>query len=150
MLRFINRLLGRHQNTLPPFDFSRNRFPTKKKWPPNLRNLTDKQNFRFERKFKRRVKMKAVDPQWNRRVTVVIWSLITFVVVYGVLFQDFRHDPLNPQPGEQPFQRLRDRMWKMLGGFYTHTEETIAVERGARRDPTQKQEDAVDLRPNGT
>jgi hypothetical protein len=60
MLGLINRLLGRHKTTLPPFDFMRNRFPAKKKWPPNLRNLTDKQNFRFERKFKRRIKLKAV------------------------------------------------------------------------------------------
>jgi hypothetical protein len=150
MLGLINRLLGRHKTTLPPFDFMRNRFPAKKKWPPNLRNLTDKQNFRFERKFKRRIKLKAVSPQWNRWTKIVQWSIIGFIVVYGVLFHDFAQDPMNPRPGEQVFKGLRDRTWRVLGGFYTHTEDVIAVERGARRQPTGKPEDLVDLRPSGT
>ncbi|KAF1917200.1 hypothetical protein BDU57DRAFT_259391 [Ampelomyces quisqualis] len=135
MLGFINRLLGRTKNTLPPFDFARNHFRRRKQWPPNLKTLTEKQQFRFERKFKRRVKMKAVSETWNRRVTVVIWSLISFVVVYGVLFHDFANDPMNPRPGEQPFVGLRRWMWDKLGGFYTHTEESIkGGERGSRRE----------------
>jgi hypothetical protein len=123
MLRLFNRLLGRHENTLPPFDFARNKYPAKKKWPPNLRALTDKQQFRFERKFKRRIKAKSIRPQWNKWTKVVQWSLISFIVVYGVLFHDFRKDPMNPRPGEQPFEGLRKRMWGMFGGFYTHTED---------------------------
>lgn len=132
---FINRLLGRKQNTLPPFDFARNRFLRRKQWPPNFTTLTEKQQFRFERKFKRRIKMKAVSETWNRRVTIVIWSLISFVVVYGVLFHDFAKDPMNPRPGEQPFVRLRGWMWNKLGSFYTHTEETMkGGGRGSRRE----------------
>ncbi|EUC50421.1 hypothetical protein COCMIDRAFT_82031 [Bipolaris oryzae ATCC 44560] len=136
MLRLINRLLGRHENTLPPFDFARNKYPVKKKWPPNLRALTEKQQFRFERKFKRRIKLKSERPLWNKWTKVVQWSLISFIVVYGVLFHDFRKDPMNPRPGEQPFEGLRQRMWGILGGFYTHTEDSMkdaGGERGARR-----------------
>ena len=134
MLRFLNRLIGRHENTLPPFDFARNRFRAKKKWPPNLRALTDKQQFRFERKFKRRIKAKSIRPVWNKWTKIVQWSLISFIVVYGVLFHDFRKDPMNPRQGEQPFEGLRQRMWNILGGFYTHTEETMKGEgRGSRR-----------------
>ena len=123
MLRLFNRLLGRNENTLPPFDFACNKYPAKKKWPPNLRALTDKQQFRFERKFKRRIKMKSIRPQWNKWTKVVQWSLISFIVVYGVLFHDFRNDPMNPRPGEQVFEGLRKRMWGLFGGFYTHTED---------------------------
>jgi hypothetical protein len=123
MLRLINRLLGRHENTLPPFDFARNKYPAKKKWPPNLRALTEKQQFRFERKFKRRIKAKSIRPEWNKWTKVVQWSMISFILVYGVLFHDFRKDPMNPRPGEQPFEGLRKRMWGMFGGFYTHTVE---------------------------
>jgi hypothetical protein len=133
MNRLIARLLGRKQTKLPPFDHVRNRFPAKKKWPPNLHELTDKQNFRFERKYKRRIKLKAIRPEWNRKVTVVTWSLISFIVVYGVFFYDFANDPMNPRPGEQPFKALRKKMWDTLGGFYTHTDATIKGERGARR-----------------
>ncbi|KAL1792399.1 hypothetical protein ACET3X_008906 [Alternaria dauci] len=116
MLRFFNRLLGRHQNTLPPFDFARNKYPAKKKWPPYLRALTEKQQFRFERKFKRRIKMKSIRPVWNKWTKIVQWSLITFIAVYGVLFHDFRYDPMNPTPGEQPFKGLRK---KMIAGRYS-------------------------------
>ncbi|KAF2847129.1 hypothetical protein T440DRAFT_521123 [Plenodomus tracheiphilus IPT5] len=134
MLQLINRLLGRTQNTLPPFDLARNRFRVKKTWPPNLRELTEKQQFRFERKFKRRIKAKSIKPQWDRWTKIVQWSIISFIVVYGVLFHDFRKDPMNPRPGEQPFAGLRQRMWGMLGNFYTHTEERPTAARGSRRE----------------
>lgn len=147
MLQFINRLLGRNQNTLPPFNFARNRFRVKKKWPPNLRELTEKQQFRFERKFKRRTKLKSLRPRWDRWTKIVQWSMIGFILVYGVLFHDFRKDPMNPRRGEQPFEGLRQRMWELLGNFYTHTESTLKVERGARKlEPlgTRATEDAED------
>jgi len=133
MLRFINRLLGRHQNTLPPFDLARNRFRVKKKWPPTFSELTDKQKFRFERKFKRRIKAKSTNPLWNKWTKIAQWSLISFVAVYGVLFHDFRKDPNNPRLGEQPFEGLRARMWEILGNFYTHSEGSMAIERGGQR-----------------
>jgi hypothetical protein len=134
MLGFFQRLFGRHKNTLPPFDFARNRFRMRKEWPPKFTALTEKQQFRFERKFKRRIKMKAMRPQWNKWVKIVQWSLISFIAVYGVLFHDFAKDPMNPRPGEQPFVTLRTWMWNKLGSFYTHTEETMTGGgRGSRR-----------------
>ncbi|KAF1836859.1 hypothetical protein BDW02DRAFT_202047 [Decorospora gaudefroyi] len=136
MLRLINRLLGRRQNTLPPFDFARNRYPAQKKWPPYLPSLTEKQQFRFEKKFKSRIRFKSIRPVWNKWVTIVQWSLISFILVYGVLFHDWAKDPMSPRPGEQPFLGLRAKMWAFFGKFYTHTEESIrveGVERGARR-----------------
>ncbi|KAH3908626.1 hypothetical protein HBH56_169910 [Parastagonospora nodorum] len=134
LLTLFRRLFGRERSTLPPFDFASNRFHMRKKWPPNFDELTKKQQFRFERKFKRRIKDKAIRPEWNRKVTIVIWSLISFVLVYGVLFHDFAKDPWNPKPGEQPFIGLRTWMWNKLGNFYTHTEETMkGGGRGSRR-----------------
>jgi hypothetical protein len=134
MSGFFARLFGRQKSTLPPFDFARNRFPMRKKWPPNLRALTERQQFRFERKFKRRIREKSIRPQWNKWVKIVQWSIISFVLVYGVLFHDFAKDPMNPRPGEQPFKRLRGWMWGKLEGFYTHTENAFKGEvRGARR-----------------
>jgi hypothetical protein len=139
MLGFFQRLFGRQRNTLPPFDFARNRFRMRRPWPPNFRELTEKQQFRFERKFKRRIKLKSTRPLWNKSVKIVQWSLISFIVVYGVLFHDFAKDPMNPRPGEQPFVRIRTWMWNKLGNFYTHTEETMkGGGRGARRvEPMQ-------------
>jgi hypothetical protein len=96
--------------------------------------MTEKQQFRFERKFKRRIRDKAIRPEWNRKVKVFTWSVISFIVVYSVLFHDFRYDPMNPRQGEQPFKSLREAMWRNLGKFYTHTEDTLTGGgRGARR-----------------
>lgn len=131
MLQLLNRLLGRRTKPeLPPFDFARNRFRAKKKWPPNMRTLTEKQQFRFERKFKRRLRMKAIKPQWQRWTKIVQWSAIGFVTVYGVFFHDFAKDPMNPRPGEQPFKGLRDWVKRLGEGIWTHT---ATRERGGRR-----------------
>lgn len=127
MLQLLQRLVGRApRNELPPFDFTRNRFRVKKKWPPNLSELTDRQNFRFERKFKRRLRLKSIKPQWQKWTKIAQWSMISFVVVYGVLFHDFAHDSMNPRPGEQPFSGIRARMWGLWEGLWTHTSETSA------------------------
>ncbi|KAH7117084.1 hypothetical protein B0J11DRAFT_108833 [Dendryphion nanum] len=126
MLRLIQRLLGRApKSQLPPFNFARNRFRAKKIWPPNLRELTEKQQFRFERKFKRRLRLKSIRPTWNKWTKIIQWSMIGFVVVWGVFFHDFVKDPLNPQPGEQPFKALRDWTKRKLGGFWTHTDDRL-------------------------
>jgi hypothetical protein len=138
MLQLLRRLLGRPPKTqLPPFDFARNRFKPKKTWPPQLSELTEKQQFRFERKFKRRMLIKSTRPQWVKWTKIVQWSLISFVVVYGVFFHDFAKDPMNPRPGEQPFVRLREWMWELYGGFWTHTRN-----RDRRRSPSAEERDA--------
>mgnify|MGYP003624111699 CR=1 FL=1 len=145
MLGLFRRLFGRERSTLPPFDFARNRFRQKKKWPPNLRELTERQQFRFERKFKRRIRLKSLRPVFNKWVKITQWSIISFIVVYGVLFHDFAKDPMNPRPGEQPFKGVREKMWAWIGNFYTHTEASIKGERGARRqEPLHGRRDEED------
>jgi hypothetical protein len=121
-LGLFARLFGRYQKTkLPPFDFTRNRFQVKKAWPPQLLELTERQQFRFERKFKRRMRLKSIKPQWQKWTKIVQWSMISFVVVWGVFFHDFASDPMNPRPGEQPFVGLREWMRGLYGGFWSHT-----------------------------
>ncbi|KAF2016897.1 hypothetical protein BU24DRAFT_419944 [Aaosphaeria arxii CBS 175.79] len=135
MFQSLLRLLGRApKNTLPPFDFKRNRYPAIKKWPPNLRELTEKQQFRFERKFKRRLRLKSIKPTWNKWVKIVQWSLIGGVTVYAVFFYDFRKDPMNPRPGEQPFDWLRAWTREKLGGVWSVGSGSSTIgERGQRR-----------------
>ncbi|KAF2866190.1 hypothetical protein BDV95DRAFT_631955 [Massariosphaeria phaeospora] len=121
MLQLIRRVLGRSTSQLPPFDFARNRYRAKKHWPPNLRHLTEKQQFRFERKYKRRLLLASIKPEWNKWTKIVQWSLIGFVLVWGVFFHEFATDPMNPRPGEEPFKEFRAWMWNGVRGFWTHT-----------------------------
>lgn len=139
----VQRVLGRPPKTqLPPFNPARNRFPAKKKWPPQLMELTERQQFRFERKYKRRLRMKSLRPVWNKWVTIVQWTLIGGISVYAILFHDFAKDPMNPRPGEQPFKGLRSYLKGLTGGFWTHT----SVEREpalASSDEEEAVEEAV-------
>jgi hypothetical protein len=138
MLKLIQRLLGRAppQNTLPPFNFARNRYPAKKKWPPQLMQLTERQQFRFERKFKRRLQLKSFRPGWDKWVKITMWTLIGTVTIYSVLFHDFTNDAMNPRPGEQPFKSLRDWLKRQTSGFWSYSKDIEeARERGFRRAP---------------
>ncbi|KAF2272803.1 uncharacterized protein EI97DRAFT_349165, partial [Westerdykella ornata] len=80
------RVIGRKQNTLPPYDFARSPYRAKKPWPPPLMSLSEHRQFNFERRFKRRLLLKSIRPNWNRWVKVAqkvgIWS----IVIYSVFF----------------------------------------------------------------
>ena len=138
MLQLLQRLLGRSPKPeLPPFNFARNRFRAKKAWPPQLLELTEKQQFRFERKFKRRLRLKSIKPQWQKWTKIVQWSMISFVLVYGVFFYDFSKDPMNPRPGEQPFKGLRAWMRGLYSGIWTHTNSVEEIQARTRRRAQQ-------------
>ncbi|KAF2711962.1 hypothetical protein K504DRAFT_464060 [Pleomassaria siparia CBS 279.74] len=121
MLQLVRRLLGRQRSTLPPFDFARNRYKAKKEWPPWIRELNERQQFRFERKFKRRLLIKSIKPTYIKWNKIVMWSLISFVTVYAVLWHDFANDPMNPRPEEQPFNALRNWVKSWTDSIWTHT-----------------------------
>ncbi|KAF2105348.1 hypothetical protein BDV96DRAFT_509506 [Lophiotrema nucula] len=121
----VRRILGRPPpNQALPFDFARNRFRAKKKWPPNLHELTERQQFRIERKFKRRSLLKSQRPVWNKWVKIVQWNLIGGITVWTLFFADFRKDKMNPRPGEQPFEGLRNWVKDKFDGLWTHTAST--------------------------
>lgn len=84
-----------------------NRFKPQKVWPPDFSKLNEKQQFRFEHKYRRRAKLKYARPGWNKGVKLTSWvacscmampsnhcsesvthSTIVAVFVYGVLFMD--------------------------------------------------------------
>ena len=129
-------------NTLPPFNFRRNRYLAKTQWPPVLRNLPHEQQFRFERKFKRRLRLKAVDEVWNRNVGIGMWSLISFIVVYSVFFHDFRHDKWNPRPGEEVFEPIREWVRERWRGLWTAGSLDLG-ERGAPRKTDDVERDLI-------
>ena len=119
-LRWLKNLIWTPpKNPLPPFNFKRLRFPSKTRWPPQLHELTDHQQFRFERKFKRRLRMKAVDENWNNNVKVATWGIISSVVIYTVFIHDFVKDPNNPKPDELVFEGVRGWVGGLWGGLWT-------------------------------
>jgi hypothetical protein len=80
--------------------------------------MSEFRQFHFERRWKRRTLEKAINPAWQKGVKITTWVTISFVVIYAVWFYDFRYDSVNPQPGEQPFQDLRDWTRDFLRGIF--------------------------------
>lgn len=43
----------------------------KKVWPPDFSKLSEKEKFRFERRYKRRVKLASARPRWDKFMRLV-------------------------------------------------------------------------------
>ncbi|KAI9847382.1 MAG: hypothetical protein M1837_002570 [Sclerophora amabilis] len=70
------------------FDFHTNPYKAKKLWPPDFTKLTPKHQFRLERRYKRRAKLKWARPKWTKAMKLAQWGCMASVLVYGVLFMD--------------------------------------------------------------
>ncbi|KAI0136909.1 hypothetical protein BJ170DRAFT_35163 [Xylariales sp. AK1849] len=86
------------------------RYKPRKIWPPDFSKLSQKEQFRFERRYKRRVKLATARPRWDKIVRMAQLFSVTSVLVYSVLFMDWNTE-------HQPFQGLRDRFWAAVGSF---------------------------------
>jgi hypothetical protein len=94
-----------------------NPYRAKRLWPPDFAKLPPKHQFRLERRYKRRSKLKFARPRWTKAVRLVqlssivckyinfaLWNIphkVTVVAVYGVLFMEWNLD--TSENGEQPF-----------------------------------------------
>ncbi|KAI5864047.1 hypothetical protein GGS23DRAFT_595697 [Durotheca rogersii] len=99
---------------LPP------RYTPKKVWPPDFSRLSEREQFRFERRYKRRVLLATARPRWDRAVRLAQWACIVArarareragFLVYIVLFFDAG------EGREQPFQGIRDQFWELFAAF---------------------------------
>lgn len=81
-----------------------NPYRSKTVWPPDFSKLNPKQQFRYERKFKRRSKLKWANPGWVKGVKVAQFCSIVFVLIYGVLFMDLSNEG---SPRHRPFAGIR-------------------------------------------
>lgn len=70
-------------------------------WPPNFAELPHTAQFRFEKKYRRRAKLKHMNPTWIKSVKIFQWVACTGFAVYAILFYDW---PLEENyVGEPPF-----------------------------------------------
>ncbi|KAI6088757.1 hypothetical protein F4821DRAFT_81721 [Hypoxylon rubiginosum] len=85
-------------------------YKPKKVWPPDFSRLSEKEQFRFERRYKRRLLLATARPRWDKYVRLAQLFSVTSVFIYSVLFMDW-------QTEKQPFQGVRDKFWGALGAF---------------------------------
>jgi hypothetical protein len=58
----------------PLFDFDANPYKVKRIWPPDFSKLSPKHQFRLERRYKRRAKLKWARPRWTKGVKLAQWG----------------------------------------------------------------------------
>jgi hypothetical protein len=55
----------------------RERYPPKKVWPPDFKRLSPQEQLKFEKKFKRRLAIKAERPRWNKAIQLAQLFTVT-------------------------------------------------------------------------
>ncbi|KFY68278.1 hypothetical protein V496_01198 [Pseudogymnoascus sp. VKM F-4515 (FW-2607)] len=99
-----------------------NLYTAKRLWPPDFSKLSPKHQFRLERRYRRRSKLKWARPKWTKAVKIAQLGSIVFVAVYGVLFADWKQE-------NEPFQGVRTKFREMTSSIWTTN-----PERGQRRE----------------
>ncbi|KAI0376382.1 hypothetical protein F5Y04DRAFT_211034 [Hypomontagnella monticulosa] len=100
----------RNSTMTPLTGIYNSRYKPKKVWPPDFSKLSEKEQFRFERRYKRRVKLATARPRWDKLVRLTQLFSVTFVLIYSVLFMDWNTE-------KQPFQGVRDTVFGAFGAL---------------------------------
>ncbi|KAK4163661.1 hypothetical protein QBC43DRAFT_318996 [Cladorrhinum sp. PSN259] len=93
-------------------------YKLKKVWPPDMSTMSSQQQLRFEKKYKRRLKLATARPGWDKGVKLAQLFTITFVLVYTALFMDWNGLPT-------PYEGVREKFWSFFGVF---TDDTRVIE----------------------
>lgn len=64
----------------PKLTIQNNPYKTKKVWPPDFSKLSPHEQFKFEKRYKRRVKLASARPKWNKIIQLTQLFSITCTV----------------------------------------------------------------------
>lgn len=92
-----------------PFRAHNNPYRARKKWPPDFRNLDPKQQFHFEKTYRRRAILKWARPTWNKSIKILQQTLITFTIIYFVFIYNPDHGMGTPFDGVCVFLLFANR-----------------------------------------
>ncbi|KAK5218174.1 hypothetical protein LTR96_009857 [Exophiala xenobiotica] len=82
-----------------PFRVNNNPYRARKSWPPDFNNLDPKQQFHFEKTYRRRAALKWARPTWNKSIKILQQTLITFTIIYFVFICEPTHGQGTPFDG---------------------------------------------------
>ncbi|KAK3173061.1 hypothetical protein OEA41_006390 [Lepraria neglecta] len=124
----------RLSSALPKLTIHNNPYKAQKQWPPDFTKLHPKHQFRFERKYRRRAKLKWARPRWVKGVKLAAWGSCLFVLVYGVLFMDW-----GEMAGRdtKPFAGIREWVRNQTSSIWTAAPSTVAVD-SSGKEPGQR------------
>ncbi|KAK4547965.1 hypothetical protein LTR36_010684 [Oleoguttula mirabilis] len=107
-----------------PFTAETNPYRSKRTWPPDFTKLSQKHQFRLERRYRRRTKLKWARPTWKKVTKLTQWGSILFVVVYGVGWLDMS--------GGREGEGDERTVWEEVRRWWAGGEGEGLVERGRR------------------
>ncbi|KAJ5225656.1 hypothetical protein N7468_006881 [Penicillium chermesinum] len=90
-----------------PEDDPYSQYQPKRKWPPDMSKLSQKHQFRLERKYRRRAALKYARPNFIKMVTLAQWIIIGFVGIYAVLFMEW-------DTKDTPFDGIRESVFSSV------------------------------------
>ena len=82
-----------------PIHISNNPYRARKKWPPDFRDLDPKQQFHFEKTYRRRAAMAYTRPAWNKSIKILQQTLITITLVYFIFIAEPKNGEGTPFDG---------------------------------------------------
>ncbi|KEF54236.1 uncharacterized protein A1O9_09402 [Exophiala aquamarina CBS 119918] len=82
-----------------PIHIATNPYRARKKWPPDFRDLDSKQQFHFEKVYRRRAALKWARPTWNKSIKILQQTLITFTLIYFIFICEPAHGQGTPFDG---------------------------------------------------
>ncbi|ESZ95761.1 hypothetical protein SBOR_3868 [Sclerotinia borealis F-4128] len=136
MFRTVVRRAAQQTRLEFPYDPNLNPYQAKRLWPPDFTKLSQKHQFRLERRYKRRSKLKWARPGWTKGVKVAQFSSVIFVIVYGVLFADWNRDNLVEESA--PFQGIREWFFGLTGSMWTKDQVHKRVDESKDASPVAK------------
>ncbi|KAE9988367.1 hypothetical protein EG328_011127 [Venturia inaequalis] len=114
------------------FDFDRNPYKAQKQWPPDFSKISEKHQFRMEKRYRRRCKLAYARPQWVKYTKLTQYGLSLFVVAYGVFYYDWDSEGAK----EPPFQSARAWYKNIADNIWSHSSSQSG------RDQVRKMEEA--------
>ena len=79
----------RSQATLDTFPSFSNLYKARKPWPPDFSKLGPGSQFRFEKKYRRRAKLKYQRPVWMKGVAIFQWATCLSVAGWMLFIYDW-------------------------------------------------------------
>ncbi|PHH69049.1 hypothetical protein CDD82_106 [Ophiocordyceps australis] len=74
----------------------------RKVWPPNFKELSPQQQFRLEKKYKRRVRLALYSPKWDKGIRYLQYGLCSSVFLFWLMYYtSFDLGWLRPKPAEE-------------------------------------------------
>ena len=101
----VSRLFGRRLPIKYAITAKNNPYKARIHWPPDFRRLSFKEQFRFEKKYRRRSKMKHMNEKWVKSVKIFQWVTCSSLFVWLILFYDWPGE--DDDSGEPAFWTVR-------------------------------------------